>query len=137
MTRLIPSAEGLTVEFKSDRQKLPDRELLETVVAFANSQGGVIYLGVEDDGRVTGLHPDHRNVGALAAFIANRTSPPVSARVELNEFWRTPLLKAFESIEAYFQSQNLEPLAKVPGRHSGVGRNPGFTAISGPRLSPG
>lgn len=55
------------------------------MVAFANTQGGVIYLGVEDDGRVTGLHPDHRNVGAFAAFIANRTSPPVSARVELME----------------------------------------------------
>ncbi|MHC1744961.1 MAG: crosslink repair DNA glycosylase YcaQ family protein [Syntrophobacteraceae bacterium] len=85
MSRLIPSAESLTVEFKSDRLKLPDRDLMETVVGLANTQGGVIYLGVEDNGRVTGLHSDHRNVDSLAAFISNRTSPPVSARVELIE----------------------------------------------------
>lgn len=85
MTPLIPAAESLTVEFKSDLQELPDRELMEAVVGLANTQGGVIYLGVEDDGRATGLHPDHRNVDSLAAFNANRTSPPVSARVELLE----------------------------------------------------
>lgn len=83
MTAFIPTSESLTVEFKSDRQKLPDRVLMETVVGMANAQGGSIYLGVEDDGRVTGLHADHHNVSGLAAFIANRTSPPVDVRVEL------------------------------------------------------
>ena len=83
MTARIPASESLTVEFKSDRQKLPDRVLMETVVGMANAQGGSIYLGVEDDGRVTGLHADHHNVSGLAAFIANRTSPPVDVHVEL------------------------------------------------------
>ena len=31
---------------------------METVVGMANPQGGSIYLGVEDDGKVTGLHPE-------------------------------------------------------------------------------
>jgi hypothetical protein len=30
-----------------------------------------------------------------------------------------------------------ELLAKIPFRHSGESRNPGFSGISGPRLSPG
>lgn len=56
----IPTQESLTCEFKSDRKCLPDRELIEAVVCMANGEGGEIYLGVEDDGRVTGLHQDHR-----------------------------------------------------------------------------
>jgi len=85
MTDAIPSKESLTVEFKSDLKRLPDRDLMETVVGMANTSGGSLYLGVEDDGRVTGLHADHCNVTGLAAFIANRTSPPVGVRIKVLE----------------------------------------------------
>jgi ATP-dependent DNA helicase RecG len=81
MTRTIPTQESLTVEFKSDRSRLPDRELIETVVCLANTDGGELYLGVEDDGQVTGLHPQHQNLSTLSAMIANRTNPPISVRV--------------------------------------------------------
>ena len=81
MTRTIPTEESLTVEFKSDRSRLADRELIETVVCLANTDGGEIYLGVEDDGQVSGLHPQHQNLSTLAAMIANRTNPPTSVRV--------------------------------------------------------
>lgn len=81
MATKLPAAESLTIEFKSDRDRLSDDDLAATVVCLANTEGGEIYLGVEDDGRVTGLHPAHRNVGGLPALIANRTVPPVSVRV--------------------------------------------------------
>jgi len=81
MTRTIPTHESLTVEFKSDRARLSDRELIETVVCFSNTEGGEIYLGVEDNGQITGLHPQHQNLSTLAAMIANRTIPPISVRV--------------------------------------------------------
>lgn len=77
----IPERESLTVEFKSDRNCLPDRDLIESVVCMANGQGGDIYLGVEDDGRVTGLHAHHRPLDGLAALIANRTQPGVIVTV--------------------------------------------------------
>lgn len=79
---VLPPKETLRVEFKSDLSKLPDRELFCAVVCLANSEGGEIYLGVEDDGTPTGLHRDHRKVETLAAFIANNTMPPVAVRVE-------------------------------------------------------
>ncbi|WP_293351561.1 MULTISPECIES: helix-turn-helix domain-containing protein [unclassified Microcoleus] len=81
MNRTIPEQESLTVEFKSDRTRLPDKDLIETVVCLANTDGGFIYLGVEDDGTVTGLHPQHQNLSTLAATIGNRTNPPVSVRL--------------------------------------------------------
>ncbi len=82
----LPTKETQQVEFKSDLKKLSDRELMGTVVCLANSEGGDIYLGVEDDGTPTGLHREHQNVETLAAFVANLTLPPVPVRVEkLNE----------------------------------------------------
>lgn len=89
--RKIPLREAIEVEFKSECKrnqsgelrpcKLPDSELIDTVVAFSNTNGGELYLGVEDDGTPTGVHNEHRDVTRLAAFIANKTVPPVGARV--------------------------------------------------------
>lgn len=82
---MIPKKESLIVEFKSDQKRLPDSELVATAVCLANTEGGEIYVGVEDDGTVTGLHPRHQNLTGLAALIANRTNPPLGVRVEAIE----------------------------------------------------
>lgn len=57
--------EGLNVEFKpfvdpeqkltSGNQKTKLHEIITTVVAFANTDGGYIYLGVDDDCHITGV----------------------------------------------------------------------------------
>lgn len=81
VAREIPTGEALDCEFESDRKRLPDGELIDAVVALSNTQGGTIYLGVEDDGTPTGAHEDHSDVTRLSTLIANRTMPPVPARV--------------------------------------------------------
>jgi len=80
LRQIIEEGETLTVEFKGEeRGPLSDNELIETVVCLANGQGGMLLIGVEDDGRVTGLHPRHRtHPSALAAFVASRTVPPLA-----------------------------------------------------------
>lgn len=85
METAIPEKESLTVEFKSDQKRLSDRDLVATVVCLANTDGGEIYLGVEKDGVVTGLHHEHQNPTGLTALIGNRTNPPLSVRVETLE----------------------------------------------------
>ena len=76
--RLIPTAESLTVEFKSDHKApLSDKDLVLTAVCLANNQGGDLFLGVEDDGTVTGLHSSRDRNRDLAAVIASRTNPPL------------------------------------------------------------
>jgi len=81
--RIIPEKESLTVEFKGDKKKkLSDDELVEEVVGFANAKGGFLYVGVEDNGEITGLDPSHNDHTRLAALIANKTVPPVSVRVD-------------------------------------------------------
>ncbi len=85
MSRTVPHKETLTVEFKSDLKKYSDNDLFEDVVAFANTEGGDLYLGIEDDGTITGVHVDHSNPVTLGAYIANNTVPPISTRCEIIE----------------------------------------------------
>src|SRR5262245_54500352 len=82
MTSSLPLKESLTVEFKSDAKRLSDDELVLAVVCLANTEGGELYLGVEDDGTVTGLHPAHQALEPLPAVIGNFTSPPVPVSVD-------------------------------------------------------
>ncbi|MBK7051646.1 MAG: putative DNA binding domain-containing protein [Rhodoferax sp.] len=78
----LPPAETLTVEFKSDRKRLSDTDLVEALVGLANTEGGELWLGVEDDGHATGLHPDHAALLGLAGMVAARTSPAMQVNVE-------------------------------------------------------
>lgn len=82
MSYALPEKETMEIEFKSDLKKLSDNDLVDAVVAFANTSGGDIFLGVEDDGTPTGVHDSHKDYTQLAAFIANRTVPPISVQVE-------------------------------------------------------
>lgn len=78
----LPKSESLTVEFKSDRKRLHDDELVEALACMANSDGGDLWLGVEDDGTPTGLHADHQNLVGLPGLIASRTSPSLNISVQ-------------------------------------------------------
>jgi ATP-dependent DNA helicase RecG len=82
MTPQLPTQESVTIEFKSDLKRLSDKDLVETVVCLANTEGGDLWLGVEDDGTPTGLHPDHVHLTGLAGLIAARTVPSVVVQVE-------------------------------------------------------
>lgn len=82
---MITEGESLTVEFKSDRGPLSDHELIDAVVCMANAEGGWLFLGVEDDGTVTGLHSSHQTrPELLVALVESRTVPSltVGARFE-------------------------------------------------------
>lgn len=79
----LPLRETLTVEFKSDLKRLSDHELVEAIVCMANADGGELWLGVEDDGKPTGLHKEHQILAGLAGLVAARTSPSVNVTVEM------------------------------------------------------
>jgi len=90
---LIRQGEGIALEFKSDLKCLPDRELVVAVVSLANTEGGDLLLGVEDDGSVTGLHPAHLNVSGIPSLIANKTNPAISVRVEKSDVHGHPVVR--------------------------------------------
>jgi ATP-dependent DNA helicase RecG len=79
---LVAGGETLEVEFKSDKRRLADGELVDAVAAMANAQGGILLEGVEDDGTITGLHPAHADFGGVVPLVENRTTPAVSLAAE-------------------------------------------------------
>lgn len=81
--RTIPTKETLEIEFKSDVKCYSDRELIEEIVGMTNTVGGTLYLGVEDDGSITGVHKKHKDAVGVTALIANNTVPPIAVRAEI------------------------------------------------------
>ena len=83
--RMIPKKESLTIEFKSDIDCFDEKELVSEIVGMTNTEGGVLYLGVEDNGNITGVHKKHKDPNGAMALIANKTVPPLSVRAEIIE----------------------------------------------------
>jgi ATP-dependent DNA helicase RecG len=80
---MFPKNETLNIEFKSDRKRISDQDIIEAVVGLANTKGGKLYIGIEDDGTVSGVNAAHMDMTGLTAMIANNTVPPQSVRAEL------------------------------------------------------
>lgn len=73
--RTIPNKENLTIEFKSDIKRYPDNDLIDEIVGITNTKGGTLYLGVEDNGEITGVNKVHKDASGVTALIANNTVP--------------------------------------------------------------
>jgi ATP-dependent DNA helicase RecG len=83
----IAAGETLTTEFKSEeRRMIDDIEIYENVVCLANTDGGSILIGVENNGRISGARPRHggsTDPFKLQAAIFANTEPRINTRVYL------------------------------------------------------
>ncbi len=75
----------LSTEFKSDAKGLSDRDLVSAVAALSNTEGGNLFLGVEDSGEITGLNTKHYETSGIPPLIANKTTPSLTVEVEKYE----------------------------------------------------
>lgn len=80
-----PKKETLQIEFKSDPVGgLSDKSVADALVGLANAQGGVLYIGIDDNGTISGLRSEKwRNPKKAAAFISNYTVPPLLVETDL------------------------------------------------------
>ena len=56
LLNLIRHGENYQIEYKESRTELP-KSLFDTVSSFSNREGGDIFLGVNDNGVITGVDP--------------------------------------------------------------------------------
>jgi len=81
ITKLLAAAEGKTIEFKRDISSL--KQILKTIVAFANTSGGTILVGRGDNDEIIGL-PDALQAGeSLASSISDSVSPLLPPEIEI------------------------------------------------------
>lgn len=80
LTRLVAVGEGLMLEFKT---KVPQpARIAKEVIAFANTHGGRLLLGVEDDGTIKGVRDSAEEEFMLAEALETHCQPPVALFVE-------------------------------------------------------
>jgi predicted HTH transcriptional regulator len=80
LRRLVALGEGPHLEFKY-RVPRPDR-IAREVIALANSGGGKVLLGVDDDGALVGLKDTEEELYALRDALDTHCEPPVRLRIE-------------------------------------------------------
>lgn len=77
--------ENVDVEFKElDRKtgELPE-SIIKTVVSFANTEGGQLYIGIRDDGKVTGVPDPDDTMTRLSNLIHDTILPEVLPFVQI------------------------------------------------------
>lgn len=80
LKRMVAMGEGFHLEFK---RKVPKPErIAKEVVALANSKGGKVFLGVDDDGTVRGVRDVHEQLYLLEEALKVHCDPPVDFRIE-------------------------------------------------------
>ena len=78
--RLAALGEGRTLEFKN-RVPRPER-IAREIIALANTDGGKVLVGVDDDGTVLGVKDAQEQFFALGQALADRILPPVALEFE-------------------------------------------------------
>lgn len=81
MNELLCQAEGKTLEFKRDLSS--PKPLLKTLVAFANTAGGRLVVGVADDRQVLGVANVLDEEERLCSLIADAITPRLVPNVEM------------------------------------------------------
>ena len=77
----VADREGKTLEFKRDLSSPTGP--LRTIVAFANSAGGRLVIGVDDDGGVAGVADPLAEAERVASLIDDRISPQLVPAIDL------------------------------------------------------
>ncbi len=82
---LIEGGEGQTLEFKESLSSGRRREGIETLVAFANRDGGEVLFGIDDGGRLRGANVGQNTIEHFANEVESHTYPTLPVHLELVE----------------------------------------------------
>ena len=80
--RLMTAGESQTVEFKESLGGGSQTTGTQSLVAFANRDGGKVLFGVGNDGTLRGVMVGDNTLENLANFITNRTYPSLPVHIE-------------------------------------------------------
>ena len=79
--KLLKEGETDTIEFKR-KANFPEK-IVKEIVAFANTKGGKLFIGVDDDGYVTGIKNFTEDVYSLQEAITNYCTPPIKYHLDV------------------------------------------------------
>ena len=81
LREIINGGESLTVEFK--RKFTSEVKIAKEIVAFANSIGGYLLVGVDDDKTVVGVKSEKEEIGFIETVCSYYIEPPIEPAIEV------------------------------------------------------
>jgi len=90
---IIANGENSGVEFKRDDCR--PEQLAKEIVAMANLRGGMILLGVEDDGVISGIHRENLEEWIMDGVVARKVHPlllPFYEEIQVDDGGRVAIL---------------------------------------------
>ncbi len=79
---LLRQREGQNIEFKASLTTQRRQEAIQSLVAFANSDRGRVFFGVNDDGSVNGVQVGNKTPEDFAAEVKMHTYPSLPVSLE-------------------------------------------------------
>ena len=78
-SNLLPGNESERTEFKTSFNE----DVITTLVAFSNTKGGVVYIGISDNREVKGIHIGKETIAGWVNEIRNKTAPAIIPDIEV------------------------------------------------------
>jgi predicted HTH transcriptional regulator len=91
--RLIEEGEGFQVEFK--RKVSSPEKIARALIAFANTKGGHILFGVDDDGSVVGVESEKSEVDLITEAGRFHCSPEIEPEIDIVPYDGTDVIVAY------------------------------------------
>lgn len=81
VNELIEQGEGFSIEFK--RRISSSEKIARTLISFANTKGGTILFGIDDDGSIVGVESEKTEIELIEIAGRDFCDPPVTPRIEI------------------------------------------------------
>ena len=79
LTKIMGNSESLKVEWKPSLSQI--NEIIETISAFSNTEGGKVFIGISKSGKLLGLQIGKDTIEKLTNQISQHTDPKVHPRI--------------------------------------------------------
>lgn len=99
--QLIEQGEGFEVEFK--RKVSSPEKIARALAAFANTRGGHLLFGVDDDGSVVGVESEKSEVDLIVTAGTSFCDPPIQPEIDIVAY------DGLDVIVAYVPESSVKP----------------------------
>ncbi|MBI5216207.1 MAG: putative DNA binding domain-containing protein [Ignavibacteriae bacterium] len=87
---LIEEGEGFRIEFK--RRISSPEKIARTIISFANTKGGTILFGVDDNGSIVGVESEKSEIDLIEMAGRDFSDPEIHPKIEIISFGRKDVI---------------------------------------------
>lgn len=92
LLKILEGGEGTRTEFKQRFSTF--EKMAKEMIALANSRGGFLIVGIEDDGRVTGVQSEKSEAELLKQTASEYCEPPINITIHFVELYEREIVVA-------------------------------------------